>query len=210
MAESNSTVTITTESCLLAQRMPELDELVIAKKFALFMDNLQDWPSYDLADNAIMDWFGRSFYGRDAIVSFMKVNVPKMHHTIESVTKIPPISHRSLQRSEASARSQSPVRPSPPSREDCKTPENTVCPNLKDLMRAPSRRRKFFCVGNEEWQFVEIRGRLHFETVQQNGEVGLEEKMIHRIVLGYTDQIHFIVYEGKIVCRKKLFSLFNT
>ncbi|XP_046670495.1 uncharacterized protein LOC124360708 isoform X2 [Homalodisca vitripennis] len=194
----------------MCQKMAELDELVIAKKFALFMDNLQDWPSYDLSDSAIMDWFGRTLYGRDAIVSFMKTYVPKMHHTIESVTKIPPISHRSLQRSEAPVRTQSPVRPSPSDRESCKTPENMIRPNLQDLMRAPSRRRKkIFCVGSEEWQFAEIRGRLHFEEMQHN-EVGPREKMVQRIVLGYTDQIHFIVYEGKVFCRKKLFSLSNT
>uniref|UniRef100_A0A1B6KFI1 Uncharacterized protein n=1 Tax=Graphocephala atropunctata TaxID=36148 RepID=A0A1B6KFI1_9HEMI len=186
--------------------MAELDEFVIAKNFALFMDNLQDWPSYDLSDNAIMDWFGRSFYGRDAIVSFMKTNIPKMHHTIESVARIPPVSHRSLQSSEAPARTYSPVRQSPLACGDCKTPENTVRPNLKDLIRAPSRRKRFHPMGVEGWQFVEIRGRLHFEVSLHNGKISLEEKVINRIVLGYTDQIHFVAYEGKIF-RKKLFSL---
>lgn len=188
----------------------EVQASKVATAFINFMDNPEDQLLYDLSEDAVLDWFGRSILGRKAIVRFTRTQFLRIQHTIDNVHIVPAISHRLLRRFTSDI-----VYPSDKVVIECGericqvTPENKVHPNKKELVKAPRKRRHRQCSANvRHWQFVELKGTVKFDCNGDSVE-HFAEKKIQRIILGYSDQIHFIAYEAKSNCRKKL-SLYNT
>lgn len=169
------------------------------------MENPQERALSTLSPNVAMDWFGRSLCGHVAISNFFRARTSNVHLTIDHVVKIPPISHRLLKQASAPM-TRTPVKEC--GQGDCvgkySTPENSVQVNFQELLKAPrvKRCRPTFHQGI---QFVEIQGKL--EMKETDDAVNTTEKDINRIVLGYSDQINLIVFEGKKSCKKILFPL---
>lgn len=177
----------------------------VATAFINFMDHPEDQLLYNLSEDAVLDWFGRSILGRKAIVRFIKTQFIRIQHTIENVHVVPAISHRLLRRFTSDIDSPSDKIVIECGGRICQvTPENKVQPNMKKLVKAPRKRRHRQCSANvPHWQFVELKGTLKVDCNGDSVE-HFAEKKIQRIILGYSDQIHFIAYEAKSNCRKKL------
>lgn len=168
----------------------------------MFVKNPQDWAFSVLSPDAAMDWFGRSLCGHVAIGNFFRARTSNL--TIDQVVKIPPISHRLLsQASSTHSETKAPVEEC--GQGDCgeklSTPENSIQVDFQELLKAPRVKR---CRPSlqQDMQFVEIKGKLE---MRQSDDDHPTEKNINRIVLGFTNQINLIVFEGKKSCRKLLF-----
>ncbi|XP_054263570.1 uncharacterized protein LOC128986962 [Macrosteles quadrilineatus] len=187
----------------------------MANTFVSMMDNYLGWAPHELHEDAVMDWFGRFVRGRSSIINFLRSHVSQTQHVIESVSKIPPVTHRLIKvtdvRKARRVKKFSTERRENLAEEcgqgDCKglsTPENTVFPNLKAMVNAPPRAKQPAGTDCAQCEFLEIRGKFNCESV--DSLFGRRGEKLERIILAYTDQIHLIIYEAKNTCRKKLFS----
>lgn len=182
------------------------EPLITVTKFINFMDNNPRWCFEGISEDAVLDWFGLTVKGRDSIVRFLSMKFSRIHHKINNITRIPPIKHRLLKyftNDAVNLREKSIMEYSQKGcKEEMGTPENETHPNVEDLLRAPHRSKRYQNVTSvKSLKFLEARGKLKLEHVDE----GYESKLMRRIVLAYSDQIHLIVYEAQYVTRKRLF-----
>ncbi|PSN35922.1 hypothetical protein C0J52_07156 [Blattella germanica] len=62
--------------------------------FCNILDNHRSKLSLYLADDAVLDWFGRTIHGKDSISGYLNLEVPQTIHTLTSVEPSGPIQHR--------------------------------------------------------------------------------------------------------------------
>lgn len=183
-------------------------KLKVVESFISVMENHGESPSYNIADDAVMDWFGRSVCGRSSIISFAKTHLPKCQYKVEEIVRLPRVSHRLLKRVKRNEIKKSSVQLSN-GQEDGKgqrTPDNPICPNLKALIKAPKGKKRHWTVDCTDLEFVEIKGSLQYEHTFFDGTTTpLVKRELKKIVLGYSDEIHFIEY-GNVTpsCRVNL------
>lgn len=66
--------------------------------FCTLLDKQRDQLATYLADDAVLDWFGRTISSKDSIVGFMKLEVPETVHRFTSIEPSGPIQHRKMAR----------------------------------------------------------------------------------------------------------------
>lgn len=187
--------------------LEEEKKLLVVKSFISVMEDHVELPSYNIADDAVMDWFGRSICGRSSIISFAKTHLPKCQHKIEEIIRLPRVSHRLLKRVKRNEIKSSTQQGN--SQEDGngqRTPDNPICPNLEALVKAPKGKKRHWTVDCTDLEFVEIKGSLQYEHTFFDGTTTrLVKRELKKIVLGYSDEIHFLEY-SKVMpsCRVNL------
>lgn len=67
-----------------------------AEVFCTLLDKQRDQLATYLADDAVLDWFGRTISSKDSIAGFMKLEVPETVHRFTSVEPSGPIQHRKM------------------------------------------------------------------------------------------------------------------
>lgn len=65
-----------------------------AEVFCTLLDKQRDQLATYLADDAVLDWFGRTISSKESIAGFMKLEVPETVHRFTSVEPSGPIQHR--------------------------------------------------------------------------------------------------------------------
>jgi hypothetical protein len=65
----------------------------LAEFFCTLLDKQRDQLATYLADDAVLDWFGRTINSKDSIAKFMKLEVPETVHSLISVEPSGPIEH---------------------------------------------------------------------------------------------------------------------
>jgi len=70
--------------------------LNFAEVFCTLLDKQRDQLATYLADDAVLDWFGRTISSKDSIAWFMKSEVPETVHSFTSVEPSGPIQHRKM------------------------------------------------------------------------------------------------------------------
>lgn len=65
-----------------------------AEVFCILMDKQRDKLATYLADDAILDWFGRTISSKDSIAGFMQLEVPETVHRFISIEPSHSIQHR--------------------------------------------------------------------------------------------------------------------
>ena len=64
--------------------------------FCTLLDKQRDQLATYLADDAVLDWFGRTISSKDSIAGFMKLEVPETVHSFTSIEPSGPIQHRKM------------------------------------------------------------------------------------------------------------------
>lgn len=189
------------QMCLEEEKM-----LLVVKSFISVMEDHVELSSYNIADDAVMDWFGRSVCGRSSIISFVKTHSPKCQHKIEEINRLPRVSHRLLKRVKRNEIKSSTQQGN--SQEDGngpQTPDNPICPNLEELVKAPKKKKCHWTVDCTDLEFVEIKGSLQYEHTFCDGTTTrLVERELKKIVLGYSDEIHFLEYSSKVMPSRRV------
>jgi hypothetical protein len=67
-----------------------------AEIFCNLLDKHRDQLAAYLADDAVLDWFGRTVSSKDSIAEFMNLKVPETVHSLSSVEPSGPIKHRKM------------------------------------------------------------------------------------------------------------------
>lgn len=186
----------------------EKKEHTVVKSFISVMEDNIELASYNIADDAVMDWFGRSVCGRSSIISFAKTHLPKCQHKVEEIVRLPRVSHRLLKRVTRNEMKKHSAQQGSSQVDDNgqRTPDNPICPNLEVLIKAPKGRKRHWTVDCIDLEFVEIKGSLQYEHRFFDGTTcRLMKREFKKIVLGYSDEIHFIEYSNVMPsCRVNL------
>lgn len=67
-----------------------------AEAFCNLLDKHRDQLAAYLADDAVLDWFGRTISSKDSIAGFMKLEVPETVHNLTSVEPSGPIQYQKM------------------------------------------------------------------------------------------------------------------
>jgi len=67
-----------------------------AEVFCTLLDKQRDHLATYLADDAVLDWFGRTISSKDSIAGFMKLEVPETVHRFTTIEPSGPIQHRKM------------------------------------------------------------------------------------------------------------------
>jgi len=70
--------------------------LNFAEVFCSLLDKQRDQLATYLADDAVLEWFGRTISSKDSIAGFMKLEVPETVHRLTSIEPSGPIQHRKM------------------------------------------------------------------------------------------------------------------
>lgn len=67
-----------------------------AEVFCTLLDKQRDQLATYLADDAVLDWFGRTISSKDSIAGFMKLEVPETVHRFTSIEPSGPVQRRKI------------------------------------------------------------------------------------------------------------------